>query len=326
MEEENAGSGDGGGVDRLARDIGAEIGKAVIGQEDAVRLLLIALLCRGHVLLEGVPGTAKTLLAQSFAMSLSLDFGRIQFTPDLMPGDVLGTNLFNFESSRFVLSKGPVFTQILLADEINRTPPKTQSALLQAMHERVVTIDGSDHALGDGFMVIATQNPIDHQGTYALPEAQLDRFLFKHVLPYPTLEQERTIVARHGRDSGMPKVERLGLEAVADLERLRRTRALIDGIKLDDSLIDYIVDLIRATRGHDALQLGASPRAAAAMAGASRAAAALDGRDYVIPDDVKRLAPSLLCHRVLLDAGAEIDGLSAAEVIGEIIEQTPAPR
>ena len=315
-----------GGVQRLEHDIRAEVGKAVIGQEDTIRLLLIALLCRGHVLLEGVPGTAKTLLTRSFAMTLALDFGRIQFTPDLMPGDVLGTNLFNFETNRFVLRKGPIFTQILLADEINRTPPKTQSALLQAMQERVVTIDDSDHELGDGFMVIATQNPIEQQGTYALPEAQLDRFLFKHVLSYPNIEQERAIVARHGRDSGMPEIEHIGMKSVIDLDGLRRTRSAIDIVKLDDVLIEYIVDLVRATRQHDALQLGASPRAASAMAAVSRAAAALDGRDYVIPDDIKHLAMPLLGHRVVLDASAEIDGMQAHEVIDDIIEQTSAPR
>ncbi len=313
-------------INRLADALRSEIGKAVVGQEEAIELLLMALLCRGHVLLEGVPGTAKTLLAQSFARSLALDFGRIQFTPDLMPGDVLGTNLFNFESSRFVLSKGPVFTEILLADEINRTPPKTQAALLQAMHERVVTIDNNHHDLGDGFMVVATQNAIEQQGTYALPEAQLDRFLFKHVLPYPSEEQERAIVARHGRDNGMPDVESLGIQPVCDLAKLRDMRAIVAAITLEDVLISYLVDLVRSTREHKAIQLGASPRAAASLAAAARAAAALDGRDYVIPDDIKRLAKPLLGHRVLLDAGAEIDGLEVDVVMAEIVELTPAPR
>ncbi len=313
-------------INRLADALREEIGKAVVGQEEAIELLLIALLCRGHVLLEGVPGTAKTLLAQSFAASLSLDFGRIQFTPDLMPGDVLGTNLFNFESSRFVLSKGPVFTEILLADEINRTPPKTQAALLQAMHERVVTIDNIHHDLGDGFMVVATQNAIEQQGTYALPEAQLDRFLFKHVLPYPSEEQERAIVARHGQGNGMPEIERLGIKPVCDLAKLREMRAIVAAITLEDVLIGYLVDLVRSTREHKAIQLGASPRAAASLAAAARAAATLDGRDYVIPDDIKRLAKPLLGHRVLLDAGAEIDGMEVDTVMAEIVELTPAPR
>ncbi|MGI9500233.1 MAG: AAA family ATPase [Geminicoccaceae bacterium] len=314
------------GVNGLVSALRREIGKAVVGQDEAVDLLLMALLCRGHVLLEGVPGTAKTLLVQSFARSLALDFGRIQFTPDLMPGDVLGTNLFNFESSSFVFSKGPIFTEILLADEINRTPPKTQAALLQAMHERVVTIDNGHYELGDGFMVVATQNSIEQQGTYALPEAQLDRFLFKHVLPYPSEEQERAIVAMHGRGNGMPDVERLDIQKVCDLARLRDARAVVAEVKLDEILVNYLVDLVRNTRRHEAIHLGASPRAAASLAAAARAAAALDGRDYVIPDDIKRLAKPVLCHRILLDAGAEIDGLENDAVINEIVEATPAPR
>jgi MoxR-like ATPase len=303
-----------------------QVRKTVVGQDAALDLMLAALLSEGHVLLEGVPGTAKTLLAQSFARSLSLAFGRIQFTPDLMPGDVLGTNLFNFQTSDFRLTKGPIFTQVLLADEINRTPPKTQAALLQAMHERNVTIDGQTHALGDDFMVIATQNPIEQQGTYPLPEAQLDRFLFKHILDYPSREEERAIVARHGHRTVMPELASFGLEAVADAAALAVARRTIAGLRLSDELIDYIVDIVRATREHESLEFGASPRSANMIATASRAYAAMQGRDYVIPDDVKFITLPALRHRVVLAPGAEIEGLQADTVLRQILEQIPAPR
>mgnify|MGYP001793195780 CR=1 FL=1 len=298
----------------------------MVGQDAALDLMLVALLSEGHVLLEGVPGTAKTLLAQSFATSLNLGFGRIQFTPDLMPGDVLGTNLFNFQTSDFKLTKGPIFTQVLLADEINRTPPKTQSALLQAMHERQVTIDGETHDLGDDFMVIATQNPIEQQGTYPLPEAQLDRFLFKHILDYPSREEERAIVARHGHRTVMPELSDFGLEAVADAAALAGARKTIAALRLSDELIDYIVDIVRATREHESLEFGASPRSANMIATAARAYAAMQGRDYVIPDDVKFIALPALRHRIVLAPGAEIEGLQADAVIGQLLEQVPAPR
>jgi MoxR-like ATPase len=294
-----------------------QIHRVVVGQDDAIDLLLTSLLCEGHILFEGVPGTAKTLLARSFSASLRLQFGRVQFTPDLMPGDVIGTNLFNFQTGRFTLTKGPIFTDLLLADEINRTPPKTQAALLQAMQERLVTIDGVTHDLGHGFMVIATQNPI---------EAQLDRFLFKVVIGYPTRDQERAIVARHGHATAMPKIEEFGIEAVADLERLTAMRRIVQQVKLSDAILDYIVDLIRATRERSSLSFGASPRAATMLASAARAYAALNGRDFVLPDDVKTLAVPALRHRVVLSPGAEIEGLSAEAVVRQILEQVAAPR
>ena len=310
----------------VARQLKQQIRRVVVGQEAALDLLLVALLSDGHVLLEGVPGTAKTLLVQAFAASLKLDFGRIQFTPDLMPGDLVGTNLFNFQTNEFSLTKGPVFTQLLLADEINRTPPKTQAALLQCMHERAVTIDGETHDLGAGFMVIATQNPIEQQGTYPLPEAQLDRFLFKHVMSYPSAEEERDIVTRHGHRTAMPRLEEFGLTPVADLETLQAAREVIAGIRLGDDIVAYIVDLIRNTREHPSLQFGASPRAANMLASSARAHAALGGRDYVIPDDVKLLSTPVLRHRVVLAPGAEIEGLDADQVVAQIIERTAAPR
>jgi len=303
-----------------------QIGKVVVGQDAAVELLLVSLLSEGHILLEGVPGTAKTMLVQTFAAALSLDFGRIQFTPDLMPGDVVGTNLFNFQTNEFSLTKGPIFTQLLLADEINRTPPKTQAALLQAMHERDVTIDGQTHDLGSGFMVVATQNPIEHQGTYPLPEAQLDRFLFKHVLDYPSREEECAIVARHGHRTSMPRLSDFGVAPVIDLQGLTAIRTFIQSIRLTDDLIGYIVDIIRATREHASLQFGASPRSANMVATASRALAAVNGRDYVIPDDIKFLTVPILRHRVVLAPGAEIEGLSVDQLIEQILDRTPAPR
>jgi len=303
-----------------------QVRKAIVGQDAALDLLLVSLLSEGHVILEGVPGTAKTMLVQSFAAALSLEFGRIQFTPDLMPGDVLGTNLFNFQTSQFSLTKGPVFTQLLLADEINRTPPKTQAALLQAMQERAVTIDGETYPLGDGFMVIATQNPIEQQGTYPLPEAQLDRFLFKHILDYPSEEEERTIVARHGHRTAMPKLDEFGIETVADMDSLIAVRRFVETIRLSGDMVNYIVAIVRATRENPSLQFGASPRAANMLASAARAAAAINGRDYVIPDDVKFIAAPALRHRIVLAPGAEIEGLWADSVIAQILDQTPAPR
>ena len=310
----------------ITEGIRSEVRKAVVGQDETIDLMLTSLLVGGHILLEGVPGTAKTLLAQAFAASLSLQFGRIQFTPDLMPGDVLGTNLFNFQTNSFILTKGPIFTQLLLADEINRTPPKTQAALLQAMNERAVTIDGQDYSLGEEFMVVATQNPIEQQGTYPLPEAQLDRFLFKIIVDYPNRDEERDIVRRHGHRSAMPRLADFGLKAVVSADALAHVRHAIAEITLSDTLTDYIVDVIRATRQHASLEVGASTRAANMLAAAARALAALQARDFVIPDDVKQLALPVLRHRVILSPGAEIEGLTTDRVLREILDQTPAPR
>ena len=313
-------------VRALAESIRREIGKAVIGQDHSVDLLLTALFARGHVLLEGPPGTAKTFLAQCFARTLDLRFGRIQFTPDLMPADIIGTNLFNFQTSSFTLNKGPVFCELLLADEINRTPPKTQAALLEAMQERRVTIDGRSHELGERFMVVATQNPLEQQGTYPLPEAQLDRFLFKQVLKYPAREDERKIVSAYGLRSGQVPPQAMGVEQVADAGSVADAAAVVADVRLNDELVDYVLDLVRATRETADLQNGASPRAAAMLALAARARAALDGRDYAIPDDVKALALPALRHRVMLSPAAEIEGRKADDVIAALIEQVAAPR
>jgi MoxR-like ATPase len=310
----------------IATRLREQVHRAVVGQDAAIDLLLTALLCEGHILFEGVPGVAKTLLARAFAGGLSLQFGRVQFTPDLMPGDIIGTNLFNFQTSSFTLTKGPIFTQLLLADEINRTPPKTQAALLQAMQERAVTIDGIVHELGDGFMVIATQNPIEQEGTYLLPEAQLDRFLFKVVIGYPTRDEERDVVRRHGHRTTMPRLSELAIQPVADLATLVAMRAAVREVRTSDGILDYIVDLVRATRERPSLAFGASPRAATMLTTASRSYAALAGRDFVLPDDVKALAIPALRHRVVLAPGAELEGLTAEGVVRQILDQVPAPR
>jgi MoxR-like ATPase len=313
-------------VGAIAARIRAEVSKAVIGQTETVDLMLTALFCGGHILLEGPPGTAKTLLAQTFARTLSLQFGRIQFTPDLMPGDILGSNIFNFQTSTFTLTRGPVFCDLLLADEINRTPPKTQAALLEAMQERSVTVDGDTHVLSDRFTVIATQNPIEQQGVYPLPEAQLDRFLFKQSLDYLSREDELKVVQAHGSLAGMPDPVALGVQAVADAATLAAAITLVSQVRLSPEITAYVVDLIRATRESADLQTGASPRAGAMLAVAARARAVLDGRDYVIPDDVKGLALPALRHKVVLSPAAEIEGRRVEQAIRSLIDQVPAPR
>ncbi len=311
---------------QCAERIRAEVGKAVHGQDDAVDMTLIALFARGHCLLEGPPGTAKTLMAQAIAGALKMQFGRIQFTPDLMPGDVLGVNIFDFSTSKFQLTKGPVFTDVLLADEINRAPPKTQAALLQVMNERVATIDGTDHSLGPDFFVIATQNPIEQQGTYPLPEAQLDRFLFKLIIDFPGEAQELEILRRHAEKPLDLAGRTAGIEAVLSPEELAAGRTLIDGIRLDETILRYILSIVRTTREDAEVRHGASTRAADAIAAAVRAAAALDGRDYAIPDDVQRLAIPALRHRIVLGPAAEIEGRTEGDVLANIMNRIEAPK
>jgi MoxR-like ATPase len=313
-------------VQALAGRIREQTAKAVVGQNDTIDLMLTALFAGGHVLLEGPPGTAKTFLAQCFAQAVNLEFGRIQFTPDLMPGDILGANLFNFQTSAFTLVKGPIFCELLLADEINRTPPKTQAALLEAMQERNVTLDGERHALSDRFMVVATQNPLEQQGTYPLPEAQLDRFLFKHVLAYPSLAEETAIVASHGGRTGQPSPEAFGVAPAGDTPTIGEAVAAVASVRLTDDIVRYIVGVVRATRDTGELSGGASPRCAAMLAVAARARAALEGRDYVIPDDVKALALPALRHRVILSPAAEIEGRKVDDVVRGLVDQVEAPR
>ena len=312
-------------VKALADGIRAEVGKAITGQADTVDLMLTALFAGGHILLEGPPGTAKTLTARCFAEALGVTHGRIQFTPDLMPGDIVGSNIYNFQTGQFTLTRGPIFCDLLVADEINRTPPKTQAALLEAMQERSVTFDGHTHPLGRCFMVVATQNPIEHQGVYPLPEAQLDRFLFKHRVGYPSAEEERAIIVQHGSGSSdalaqyriAPQADRASLEAALDA---------VATVKLVDEVVGYIAALVRATRESADLEVGASPRAGAMLARAARARAALDGRDYVIPDDVKALAIPALRHRVILSPAAQIDGRQVEQIVAGLVDATEAPR
>jgi MoxR-like ATPase len=313
-------------IAELGAALRQRIGRVIVGQEEAVHLLLITLISQGHLLLEGPPGTGKTLLARAFAACLKLEFKRVQFTPDLMPGDLLGASLFNFQTNQFTLSKGAIFTEILLADEINRTPPKTQAALLEAMQERTVTLDGTSHPLSTGFLVLATQNPIEQEGTYPLPEAQLDRFLFKVLIGYPDRDQELAMVRTHGNTTAMPSLEPFALTPLCDLRFVAWVRQAVAQIRLADETVAYVVDLIRATRAHPALRVGASPRAANMLAAASRAAAAVAGRDFVVPDDIKGLFKPLLRHRVVLSPNAEVDGLSPDQALEQILTQVKAPR
>lgn len=309
---------------QLAEQARAQIGRTVQGQRTLIDQILISAFARGHCLVEGPPGTAKTLLARAVAGAMALRFGRIQFTPDLMPGDVLGVNLFNFQTNQFTLTKGPVFTDILLADEINRAPPKTQSALLQAMNERRVTIDGVDYPLGEDFFVLATQNPIEQQGTYPLPEAQLDRFLFKLLVDFPDRETEIAILTKHAAQplGGDPAPA----EPVITAEALAAGRRLVDGIRLDPSILSYIVDLTRATRSDADILHGASTRAADALAAAVRALAALEGRDYGLPDDVQSLFIPAMRHRIVLGPNAEIEGRTPDQVLQNLLSRMDAPR
>ncbi len=303
-----------------------EVSRVVVSQTAAIDLMLIALLSQGHVLLEGVPGTGKTLLARTFSRLLDLQFGRIQFTPDLMPGDLIGSNLFDFQTSSFSLVKGPIFAELLLADEINRTPPKTQSALLEAMQERRVTLDGTSHELGPGFMVVATQNPIEQEGTYPLPEAQLDRFLFRIKVGYPTRDHEVEMVRQHGHQSTGSDLDSLNVVPVLNLSQIQDIRAVVSETTIADPIIHYIVDLVRETRQNSALLSGASPRAANMLAAASRATAAINGRSYVVPDDIKALLVPCLEHRLVLSPSAEIEGTTGVEVLKRISERIPVPR
>ena len=306
--------------------IRTEVSEVVQGQEPLIDMLLTSIFARGHCLLEGPPGTAKTLLARCLSRVISLDFGRVQFTPDLMPGDVLGVNLYDFKSGEFRLTQGPVFTDILLADEINRAPPKTQSALLQAMNEREVTIDGTSYPLGAEFFVVATQNPIEQHGTYPLPEAQLDRFLFKLMVDFPDRETEVSILSRSASLPVETDKGRTELREVLTRDALQAGRKLVDGIRLDETILTYIVDLIRATRADAEILHGASTRAADALAAAVRARAALDGRDYGLPDDVQALITPVLRHRIVLGPTAEIEGRTSDDVLATIVNRLDAPR
>jgi MoxR-like ATPase len=307
-------------------ELRAEIGKAVVGQDTAVTALVLALLCRGHVLLEGVPGTAKTLMVRALSMAMRLDTKRVQFTPDLMPGDVTGSLVYDAKTSEFAFRPGPVFTNILLADEINRTPPKTQAALLEAMEERQVTVDGVPRRLPSPFVVAATQNPIEYEGTYPLPEAQLDRFLLKVTLEMPPREAEIAVLARHAQGFDPRDLAAAGLRPVAGPEDLLAAQAAVRRVAVRAEVLAYVVDLCRATRQSPSLQLGVSPRGATALLAVARAWAWLSGRDYVIPDDVKAMAGPTLRHRVEIRPEAELEGVTADAVLDSVLATVPVPR
>ena len=304
-----------------------EIGKVIIGQQEVIDHCLIVIFTNQHALIEGVPGVAKTLLVRTLARVLGGEYNRIQFTPDLMPADITGTSIFNLQRNEFTLVRGPVFTTFLLADEINRAPAKTQSALLQAMQERRVTIDRDTHALSPNFTVFATQNPIEYEGTYPLPEAQKDRFMLKIPMAAPGREDELALAARMLGDEAPEKVLASGaVEAVISDDDLAALRQSLGGIAVREEIVAYLVDLVRATRDHESVLAGGGPRATQALLLASRAAAALAGRDFVTPDDVKSLAVPVLDHRLVLRPEYEIEGVTVAEVIGKILEQVTVPR
>lgn len=303
-----------------------ELRKAIVGQDQVVEQLLVALLAGGHVLLEGVPGLAKTLLVRSLGQVLGVGFKRIQFTPDLMPADVIGTSIFNPRDLTFEVRRGPLFTNLLLADEINRTPPKTQSALLEAMEERQVTIDGQSYPLSDPFMVLATQNPIEFEGTYPLPEAQLDRFLMKVKMTYPNEEEERQILERHYHGFRAQDLAQAGLGPVIDAAGLADLRLAHRQVVVEAPVLDYINAVIRTTREWSSLAMGASPRGALALLSAAQSLALLRGRDFVVPDDIKEMALPILRHRILLRPEAEVEGVQADQVLEQVLHSLPVPR
>jgi len=306
------------------RQVRAEIAKVIVGQEKVVDLLLIGLLCDGHLLLEGVPGVAKTLAAKLMARIIDVNFSRLQFTPDLMPGDVIGTSVFNPKEGNFYFKPGPIFSNIVLIDEINRAPAKTQSALFEVMEERQVTVDGQTHAMQFPFLVLATQNPIEQEGTYRLPEAQLDRFLFKIEIGYPTVKEEVLILTQQQGKTQNQLLQ--SAERVLNATSIAKYREIVNEIKTEDKLIEYIAALVHETRNNSSLYLGASTRASLALFKASKAAAALKGRAFVIPEDIQEMAPHVLRHRIMLTPEKEMEGITPDDLVENIIKATEVPR
>ena len=304
----------------LANQLRDSVQRIIVGKSDVIDLVIIADVCRGHVLVEDVPGSGKTTLAKALAQSLGCTFNRIRFTPDLMPTDVLGVNFFNQKSGDFEFRAGPIFSQVVLADEINRATPRTQSALLEAMQERQATVDGQTRRLEEPFLVLATQNPIELEGTFPLPEAQLDRFMVRINLGYPTPEEESDILLRFERDTVLPE-----LDSVTGSDELREMQDAVTYVRVDDVVRDYIVEIAQATRRNESLTLGASPRAAMSLYKTSQARAALDGRDFVTPDDVKELAESVLAHRLILTSNSRLRGRTTENIIAEILNLVPVP-
>lgn len=310
----------------LITRLGQALSQVIVGQPALVRQLLVALLANGHVIVEGVPGTGKTLLVKVLAQLVQADFRRIQLTPDILPSDILGTNIFDLNTRSFVLKKGPVFTEILLADEINRTPPKTQAALLEAMEEQQVTLDGESMPLPSLFWVIATQNSLEFEGTYPLPEAQLDRFLFKLLVEYPDTKAEKQMLLNSQAGFQSRRLDLARLKAIASVEQILQARQSVKAVKVEEPVLDYLLAVVQRTRQHPDLALGASPRAAVAWLQVSKAQAWLAGRDFVTPDDIKAIAPPLLRHRLILRPEAQLDGLKIDSVIGSVLSQVPVPR
>jgi MoxR-like ATPase len=303
-----------------------EVAKVIVGQDLVIEQVLIALLTEGHALIEGVPGTAKTLLVKVLARAIGAEFGRIQFTPDLMPADVTGTNIFNMSTSTFTLRRGPIFTDMLLADEINRTPPKTQAALLEAMEERQVTIDGEAHKLSPLFTVLATQNPIEYEGTYPLPEAQLDRFMLKIIVDYPSADEELQVVANWNAGFNARRLEDVDIRPIPDAAAVLKCRSQVRGVTVEEGVRRYIVSIIRGTRSALNVSWGASPRAAVALLLCAKALAAIRQREFVTPDDVKEIAKPVLRHRIVLRSEAEIEGTQPDQVLDEVIAGIEVPR
>jgi MoxR-like ATPase len=313
-------------VSSTVNHIRAELHKVIVGQDDAIEQILIAVLAEGHALIEGVPGTAKTLTVKTLARLINADFSRIQFTPDLMPSDITGTNVFNIATSSFNLRRGPVFTDILLADEINRTPPKTQAALLEAMEERQVTIDGDGYPLSPVFTVLATENPIEYEGTYPLPEAQLDRFQLKILIDYPNEGEEREVLGRWDAGFNSKRLDQVDLQPLQDPAAIIQCRQEVSRARMETGVQHYAVDIVRRTRVHPFVHYGASPRASVALLLCSKALAAVRGRDFVTPDDVRDIALPVLRHRLTLRAEAELDGVTPDAVISDILKLTEVPR
>lgn len=301
-----------------------EISKVVVGQQEAVALLLTAILADGHVLIEGVPGVAKTLLARLMSRLIDARFSRIQFTPDLMPSDVLGTTVFNMKTSEFDFHEGPVFSDLVLVDEINRAPAKTQAALFEVMEERQVTIDGTTRRMSDVYTIIATQNPVEQEGTYRLPEAQLDRFLFKISMGYPSVDEEMNILKRHQEKRNLIKLE--DVKPILTIDELLQMRRKLDTVFIEESLLRYIANIVQQTRTSKAVYLGASPRASVAMLNAAKALALLGGRDFVTPEDIKFVTPSILQHRLILTAEAEMEGYTPLKVAQKLIDKVEVPK
>lgn len=312
------------GLNRAVYEIRQEIGQVIIGQKNMVDLLLIGLLCDGHILIEGVPGVAKTLTAKLMARIIDVDFSRLQFTPDLMPSDVVGTSVFNPKEGDFRFKAGPIFSNIVLIDEINRAPAKTQAALFEVMEERQVTVDGYTHIMKTPFIVLATQNPIEQEGTYRLPEAQLDRFLFKIEVGYPTLEEEIAILTnQHGKTQAQMLAEVKKVLSPADIQQFRN---LVQSVIVEPKLLDYIAKIVNETRNNPALYLGASPRASLAILRSARANAAIKGRDFVTPEDIVEMAPHVLRHRIILTPEKEMEGITADDLIENILKAIEVPR